>query len=52
MLLRLAKSCFTTANKLVATPQEAIAGIKDNDFMMFGGFGICGIPMNLINAVS
>lgn len=20
--------------------------------MMFGGFGICGIPMNLINAVS
>lgn len=46
------RACFSRANKIVSTPQEAIQGIKDRDFMMFGGFGICGIPMNLINAIS
>ena len=29
-----------------------MAGIKDGNFMMFGGFGLCGIPMNLIAAVA
>lgn len=52
MLLKLTRACFSRANKLVSTPEEAIKGIKDSDFLMFGGFGICGIPMNLINAVS
>ncbi|XP_022669929.1 succinyl-CoA:3-ketoacid coenzyme A transferase 2, mitochondrial-like isoform X2 [Varroa jacobsoni] len=28
--------------------QEALAGIKDGDTVMVGGFGICGIPENLL----
>ena len=25
--------------------------MKDGSFLLVGGFGICGVPMNLINAV-
>lgn len=52
MLFRQAKASFSRVNKIVRSPEEAIKGIKDGDFLMFGGFGVCGIPMNLINAVS
>ena len=27
-------------------------GVQNGNFLMFGGFGICGIPMNLIAAIS
>lgn len=37
--------------RICKTPQEAIEGIKDGSFLLVGGFGICGVPMNLINAV-
>ena len=39
-------------NKVVANSQEAIEGIKDNMTVMFGGFGLCGIPENCIKALS
>ncbi len=39
-------------NKVVANAQEAIEGIKDNMTVMFGGFGLCGIPENCIKALS
>ena len=38
-------------SKIRSSPKEAIEGIKDGSLLLVGGFGICGIPMNLINAV-
>jgi 3-oxoacid CoA-transferase subunit A len=38
-------------NKLVASADEAVADIHDGATIMFGGFGLCGIPENLIAAL-
>lgn len=38
-------------NKLVAGPDEAIKDIEDGATLMLGGFGLCGIPENLIAAL-
>jgi len=38
-------------NKVVANAEEAIKDIKDNATVLFGGFGLCGIPENCINAI-
>jgi acyl CoA:acetate/3-ketoacid CoA transferase alpha subunit len=38
-------------SKICKTPQEAVEGIKDGSFLLVGGFGITGVPMNLIQAV-
>ena len=38
-------------NKEVATASEAVADIFDGATVMLGGFGLCGIPENLINAL-
>jgi 3-oxoacid CoA-transferase A subunit len=38
-------------NKVVASAAEAVADIQDNMTLVVGGFGLCGIPENLINAV-
>ena len=38
-------------NKVVANADEALKGIKDNMTLMVGGFGLCGIPENLIAAL-
>lgn len=38
-------------NKIVASAQEAISKIKDGATIMVGGFGLCGIPENLIFAL-
>ena len=37
-------------DKVVSTPQEAIAGISDGMSLSVGGFGLCGIPSVLIAA--
>jgi 3-oxoacid CoA-transferase subunit A len=37
--------------KVVKNAVEAIEGIKDGMTVMFGGFGLCGIPENCINAL-
>jgi 3-oxoacid CoA-transferase subunit A len=39
-------------NKVVKNSQEAIKGIRDNMTIMFGGFGLCGIPENTIRELS
>ncbi len=39
-------------NKVVANANEAIAGISDGATLMLGGFGLCGIPENCIEALS
>jgi 3-oxoacid CoA-transferase subunit A len=38
-------------NKVLRDPQEAIADVKDGATIMLGGFGLCGIPENLIRAL-
>ncbi|MDI3320057.1 CoA transferase subunit A [Pinibacter soli] len=38
-------------NKVVANALEAIKDISDNTTIMLGGFGLCGIPENCINAL-
>ena len=38
-------------SKIRKSAKEAIEGLKDNSKVLVGGFGLCGIPMNLINAV-
>jgi 3-oxoacid CoA-transferase subunit A len=38
-------------NKVVNGAAEAIAGIVDGMTLMLGGFGLCGLPENCINAL-
>ncbi|MEP6797054.1 MAG: CoA-transferase, partial [Lapillicoccus sp.] len=38
-------------DKVVADPASAIAGISDGASLAVGGFGLCGIPSVLIQAV-
>ena len=38
-------------NKVVATADEAIRDIQDGATILVGGFGLCGIPENLIAAL-
>jgi 3-oxoacid CoA-transferase subunit A len=38
-------------HKVVANAEEAIRDIRDGAIIMVGGFGLCGIPENLIRAL-
>jgi 3-oxoacid CoA-transferase subunit A len=38
-------------NKVVANAEEAIRDVADGSSIMFGGFGLCGNPENLIRAL-
>ena len=38
-------------NKVLASADEAVAGIPDGASIMMGGFGLCGIPEHLIAAL-
>jgi 3-oxoacid CoA-transferase subunit A len=38
-------------NKLVSNADEAVRDIQDGATVMVGGFGLCGIPENLIHAL-
>jgi 3-oxoacid CoA-transferase subunit A len=39
-------------NKVVANAEEAIRDVFDGAVIMIGGFGLCGIPENLIRALA
>ena len=39
-------------NKVYASSEEAIADIFDGATLMVGGFGLCGVPENLIRALA
>ena len=38
-------------NKVVRDARDAIADVQDGATIMMGGFGLCGIPENLISAI-
>src|SRR5512142_1074487 len=38
-------------DKVVASAEEAVKDIRDGMTLVVGGFGLCGIPENLINAL-
>ena len=38
-------------NKVVASAEEAVADIPDGASLAVGGFGLCGIPVALIDAL-
>jgi 3-oxoacid CoA-transferase subunit A len=38
-------------NKVVSGAEEAVSGLEDGMTVMFGGFGLCGIPENAIAAI-
>lgn len=38
-------------SKIIQHPKEALAGIKDGMTLIFGGFGLCGIPENSIQCL-
>jgi acyl CoA:acetate/3-ketoacid CoA transferase alpha subunit len=38
-------------DKVVRTVEEAISGIADGATLSVGGFGLCGIPSILIDAI-
>jgi 3-oxoacid CoA-transferase subunit A len=48
-----AANLFTISamNKVVASADEAVQDIPDGSTIMVGGFGLCGIPENLIRAL-
>jgi len=35
-------------DKVVKTHAEALKGLKDGHKVLIGGFGLCGVPENLI----
>ena len=39
-------------NKVVASAEEAVKDVGDGAMLVVGGFGLCGIPENLINEKS
>jgi acyl CoA:acetate/3-ketoacid CoA transferase alpha subunit len=38
-------------SKIYTDALKAIEGIKDGSHLLVGGFGFCGVPMNLVNAI-
>lgn len=51
------KSCATYAtiirkSKIYASAQEAVQDVSDGSKLLVGGFGLCGIPENLIKALN
>ncbi len=50
-MARDSREVFVVIDKVVKSADEAVAGIRDGMTLAVGGFGLCGIPENLINAL-
>eukprot|EP00440_Ansanella_granifera_P071167 gb/GFBE01077236.1/.p1 GENE.gb/GFBE01077236.1/~~gb/GFBE01077236.1/.p1 ORF type:complete len:519 (+),score=144.12 gb/GFBE01077236.1/:1-1557(+) len=46
-----ARSFSTSSSKVVSSPSEALKDVPDGATLCIGGFGLCGIPENLIAAL-
>ncbi|XP_030371868.1 succinyl-CoA:3-ketoacid-coenzyme A transferase, mitochondrial [Scaptodrosophila lebanonensis] len=49
-------ACYSTSGKphkgkIYASAQDAIADVQDGAYILFGGFGVCGIPEKMIEAL-
>jgi 3-oxoacid CoA-transferase subunit A len=51
LLITIARSEDNHVNEVFASADEAVAGINGGATIMVGGFGLCGIPENLISAL-
>lgn len=40
------------AEKIVVSSEEAVRGIKQGSTVLLGGFGLCGIPENLLRSLA
>ncbi|KAI9478944.1 Succinyl-CoA:3-ketoacid coenzyme A transferase 1, mitochondrial [Coemansia sp. RSA 989] len=52
VLSGLAVRASRSYSKLYKSSDEAIEGIKSGDTLLIGGFGLCGIPENLLKAIA
>jgi acyl CoA:acetate/3-ketoacid CoA transferase alpha subunit len=50
MLTKIRNSLYLFS-KVYGNARDAVQGIKDGSLILVGGFGLSGIPMNLINAI-
>jgi 3-oxoacid CoA-transferase subunit A len=50
MLKNIARRSYS--NKVVLSSKEALKDVKSGDTLLFGGFGLVGIPENLIRALA
>jgi len=50
--IRWSATSSTGPSKVYPNADEAVADIKDGSTLLVGGFGLCGIPENLIDAVA
>ena len=50
-LKRSFKKFFSSSSKICKSAEEALSGLKNGDKVLVGGFGLCGIPENSIEAM-
>ena len=50
-MIKLAFGRMFKFSKIYSDPLKAIQGIKNGSFLLVGGFGFSGVPMNLVNAI-
>ena len=51
MLTKNLASIMYLHSKIFTCPKQATKDIKDGATILSGGFGLCGVPNNLINAI-
>ncbi|KAI1004210.1 Succinyl-CoA:3-ketoacid coenzyme A transferase 1 [Podosphaera aphanis] len=44
-------TCRSKLNKVLSSASEALKEMRPNSTVLFGGFGLCGVPDTLINAI-
>jgi acyl CoA:acetate/3-ketoacid CoA transferase alpha subunit len=51
-MLNLTRRGFSYSHKVLKSAHEAVKNVKSGDKLLFGGFGLVGIPENLIAALA
>lgn len=50
--MRISRLCRSGYSKVVSSAHEAIRDVQHGSTLLVGGFGLCGIPENLIKALN